>query len=113
MTTFKDQLAADLDAAFLNTDEFGETVLYNNGTVTVPVSAVVDPGDGPEGDSDFGSILVKKSEVPSPAYRQVFTIQGTAWQINPGPGKNFVLAEDDLTFTLRIQKGERFNQWRK
>lgn len=113
MTTFKDQLAVDLDAAFFNTDEFGEKVLYDDGSGPVQVSAVVDLGDGREADTDSGAILVKKAEVPAPAYRQAFTIQGNEWLINPGPGKNFILAEDDLTLTLRIQKGARFNQWRK
>ncbi len=111
--TFKSQTALDLPV-FFNTDEFAEVVGYNDGTGSVNIMAVPEYfSEGKDVPASHGTILVKKSDMPSPEYQQVITIQGTAWTINPGPGESFILGEDDLTWILRIQKEERFNKWRK
>jgi len=112
MSTFIDQQATDL-AVFLNTDEFAKDVLYNDGNGPAAITAAVDfAADGIK-PGDQATILVKKSEVSSPDYRQTFTIDGSVWYITPpSKDKDFILAQDELTFLLAISKNQRFKQWR-
>ncbi|RLB89189.1 MAG: hypothetical protein DRH26_12110 [Deltaproteobacteria bacterium] len=112
MSTFIDQLATDL-AVFLNTDEFAQDVIYNDGNGPVTIPAVVDFAADGVTPGDQASILVKKSDVSSPDYRQTFTIDSVVWYVRPvSKDKDFVLSQDDQCYLLAISKNERFNQWR-
>jgi len=99
----------ELDSLF--SDELADLVLYDNGTGAVSVSGIADlRSDGePAG---CGTILVQKSQVPDPGYKDTFTIDGTVWHVAPGKGKDFILEETADTYLLRIQTGERVSAWR-
>ena len=114
MTTLKEHIFADLDDAFLNTDEFAREVIYNNGTTDVTINGVVDYGAAGQGSkAEHATITVKKSDVPNPEYRQTFTIDGVVWYIASDKDKGLALEGDEYMWVIRIQKNERFNQWRK
>jgi len=113
MTTFADQLADDL-AVFLNTDEFAVSVSYNDGTGAAAITAVVDHAPEKNHPGEQATILVKKSQVSNPEYRQTFTIDSATWYIRSSvKDKDFILAQDSQCFLLAISKNERFSQWRK
>ena len=97
----------------LMSSELADTVSYNNGSTSSDVSGIVDYWSDGAKPGDQATILVKKSEVSSPDYRQTFTIDGSVWYITPpSKDKDFILAQDELTFLLAISKNQRFKQWR-
>lgn len=111
-------MASDM-AVFMSLSEFADTAIYDDGTTTVSIPVILDSYDlGTKAGrldvpATHGTILVKKSDVPTPAYRQTFTVSGVEWEINSGPNNSFVVGEDSDTWLLRVQKGERFAKWRK
>lgn len=109
MNTFKEQMRRDLDV-FFDTDVFAEPVVYTPaaGGEAVTVPAIIDYGatgrmdEGKEGDGyvwrlmcakgerpDFDRgrvretalVEVRKDQVPSPQYRDTFTIDGEVWTV--------------------------------
>lgn len=81
MTTFKDQIAADLEI-FFNPEEFGRDVTYN-GTV---IAAVVDAYDSsyqqfPQVLNAEATLLVKTADVPDPADGDVVVIDSVTYQV--------------------------------
>ena len=98
--TFKDQLTTDL-SVFFNTDEFAQTVTYKG----TPIAAIVDYGENPgkEGDAliTLGTLTVKASDVPSPAYRDTVVIGSNTWRVRG------VISGDGYIWKLSIYRGER------
>jgi hypothetical protein len=108
MSLFKDQAQADLDV-FFDTDIFAEEAVYtpSSGGDPMPVAAIVDYGAGRMDDSKEGDgyvwrlmcakgvrpdfdrgrlretarVEVRKDQVPAPAYRDTFTIDGEVWTV--------------------------------
>jgi hypothetical protein len=111
VTTFKEQMAADLDV-FFNLDEFAEMVSYSDGTNTTSVKGILDFG-GTEFDkqASTGKITVKKSDVPSPGYRHTFTIDGETWTVKADKS-GLDISGEGLTWEIGIVKKERFGAWR-
>lgn len=105
-----------IETAGIFTDGLEDTVTYSSddGETTSSVDVVIDYfGDGAGGQSDHASVLVKKSDIPSPAYRHIVTINGTDWRVAPEKaGGSFILAEDETTYLLRIESSKRTSQWR-
>lgn len=79
--SFKDQLTADLDAVFFNTEEFAETATYN-GTA---ISAIWDDGANlariSEGVEAEAVIEVKASDVPAPVLRDIVIRNGVTYRV--------------------------------
>lgn len=105
--TFKDQMTAD-KAIFLNTDEFAETISYTaNGESAVDIDAVVDrSGDLLEAyvrgeRTALITITVAKTDVPSLAYGDIFTIDSYDWNFDPGRG---VIYEDDDMVQIALER---------
>lgn len=84
MSEFTDQLAADIDAVFLNPDEFGEVVTHHpQGGEGVPVTANWSP-EGASGDTegnDRRGILQVKASV-AVTQRDYWLINGEEWATN-------------------------------
>ena len=96
--TLKIQLTTDL-AAFYNTDEFAESVLYTPvGGVQTTITAIVDreyPFQEPYirgPDTATALISCQKSEVSNPKYGDIFVFDSQTWELDPG---NNVIYEDD------------------
>jgi len=101
----------EIETAGIFTDGITDTVSYDDGTGGVDVSAVV-AFDENNGGADMATILVKKSEVANPDYRDSFTIDGVVWRIVGGKNKGFVLGQDENTWLLQIRARQRSRQWR-
>jgi len=99
-------ITLELDGLF--TDGLTDSVTYNDGTTDAVIEAVVDPGSGGSAPEDQATLLVKKTDVPAPAYRQTVTISGAVWTIAPEDGRSdFVLMETTDLYLLRICKEGR------
>jgi hypothetical protein len=116
MTTFKEQMAADVSAVFLNADEFAdETVVYNDGTGDVTVTGIVDygPAEGETKKSAKGAtIIVAASEVPDPGYRHTFTIAGVEWQVAMN-GSVPDVTGDGQVWEIGLITNEKVTSWRR
>lgn len=84
MSTFQDQLAADLTSVFFNVDEFAiGGVTYTTGGVSTTITVVPCDEDlsgqtlPTPGDSMI--LMVKYSDAASPGWGDTFTINGTVW----------------------------------
>ena len=68
--TLKDQIAADVQTVFLNTDEFAEKIIYNGKSIAGLVFRGDAPGKGnvltTDGQSDQCILRVAIDDVPSP-----------------------------------------------
>lgn len=73
MTAFRDQLAVDVGATFLNSAEFGEAVVIDG----VPVTAVVD-SDGTTGNGAVGGRAGGDSYEAGFVRRQILHLASTA-----------------------------------
>ncbi|SDU38348.1 head-tail joining protein [Desulfobacula phenolica] len=110
MSAFTDQLQADLDSVFFNTDEFAQTVVYTPKATGVgtSIAALVDygvqdnNGHGKKGDGytwtvvcqrnlrsafdhgrtrDVVTVEFKASDVPDPHYLDTIEIDGAVWTV--------------------------------
>ena len=105
--TLKQQMIADLDI-FFNTDEFAEEITYTpaGGSATT-ITMIPDAQNAgiqsvaPESDSMI--IYVKTSDVPSPNYKDTFTINGEVWYLRA----NLSGGANDGTRQLEISRSER------
>jgi hypothetical protein len=95
MTTFKEQMAADM-AVFFNADEFAEAVTYTSvdyGEKTINVVMVDEDESGqvPAAPGDTMIILAKYADIALPQRGDEFTIDGETWyfveNIGGGPSE--------------------------
>lgn len=115
MRSFKEQQELDIDNVFMNTDEFAETVIYDNKTTQVEIDAIVTFGeDGKQKyEGDHASIQVKKADVPNPAYGHSFIIGGQEFKIAKDSNRDNIVPLDDYTWQIKITANERFEGWRQ
>lgn len=105
--TFKTQMTADL-SAFYNTGEFAESVTYTAlGGAGVTITAIVtrisellEPYVRGE-DNARAEIRVKKANVATPKYGDVFAFNGDSWLFDPTRG---VIYEDDNEFVIALER---------
>ena len=105
--TFKQQMIADLDI-FFNTDEFAENITYTPaGGSPASVSAILGDENAaiqdPVPAGDTMRIYVKAGEVPSPNYKDTFTIGGEVWYLRA----NLSGGANDGIWQLEISRSER------
>lgn len=105
--TFKTQLATDL-TTFFNANDFAETVSYTAvGAVAANITAIVSRNAplqepyvrGPA--TATCEITVKKSQVTSPQYGDLFTIDSQTWEFDPDQG---VIYEDDQVYEIALRR---------
>jgi hypothetical protein len=105
--TFKTQATVDL-SVFFNSDEFAEIVSYTaKGGAAVDITAVVTREGahqephvrGPS--TAIGSVMVKKSEVPTPLHGDTYVFDSQTWEHDP---ENGVVYEDDQIHEIAIRR---------
>ena len=106
--TFKESLASDAKAVFLNTDEYADSVTYTpvSGTPsTIPCVLLfgMEQSQGRGGVSSVADALVARSDVDIPAYGDTITLDDVVWKVVA------ILAKDSAVsqLSLRKDKSER------
>lgn len=85
--SLRDQIAADAEAVFLNTDELAETVQINgSGSAVAVVEVGEDPGKGnglaSEGSAAMAQIWVGVEDLPAPTPSDTITdAAGRVWRV--------------------------------
>jgi len=98
---------------FINPDEFGQYVTFDNGSdPAVVVAAVVDHDLIGRYHAGCAVIYVKEGDLPAaPEYRDQFIVAGTSWRVirdsKSGPG---AILEHGM-WSIKIVKDERFTGW--
>lgn len=111
MTTFKEQMLADLDC-FFNLDEMAETVTYNPGTGPAEIPALVDYEEpGGQNASAGAQITVKKSDVAAPGYRHTFAIDGVVWHVAMENSRPKIQGDAHI-WIIDLVQDERSKAWR-
>jgi len=110
---FRDDMATDLGAVFYNTDEFAVDGVYNNGVQDTDITLILDAdADGSGSPGATAEAWVKKTQVPSPEYRQTITVDGTTWTIDQEKGRAGY-KHDGLNWHLPLIRERRSTQWRR
>lgn len=107
----KDQMLLDLDV-FFNLDEFARETAYRPASGgEFPVTAVfdADPKAAARG-ADQAWLYVRKSEVPAPAYRDTFVLDGREWKIVQEPGQGNVVIPQGGAWRIRVTAREGFSR---
>lgn len=99
--SFKDQMASDLDI-LLNTDEFGETIIYNGFTIVAIIDRLAQPGFNSNNVANYAEVLVKKADVPSVNYRDTVQFDECVWTVESV--KNL----DEHTLLLSVKRREGY-----
>jgi hypothetical protein len=98
---FSDMRSAALAIQFSTTQGFAENVTYDSGS---PIPAIVDyaqaPDDEPGTTVEYAEIIVRKSDVALPEYRDPVVIGSTTWLVRR------IAVGDDETWTLTLFKAE-------
>ncbi|MBI9092195.1 MAG: hypothetical protein JEZ12_23530 [Desulfobacterium sp.] len=81
-------------------------VFYNGSETSIP--AVIEYGGGGNFNADHGTITVQVTDVPSPSYRDTFTVGGVVWRIVRDPGKGNITRGNGDTWLIEISSKERF-----
>ena len=85
--SLRDQIAADAEAVFLNTDELAETVQINgSGSAVAVVEVGEDPGKGnglaSDGSAAMAQIWVSAEDLPTPSVSDTITdASGRVWRV--------------------------------
>ena len=101
-------MGIEIEIDGLMSDELADTVVYNDESGPVEVQAIIDLGsiDGAlPGRQAY--VIVRKTEVPAPKYRQTFDINGETWTIAPEKVKDFVLYQSSGLWSLRVERDIR------
>ena len=104
MSTFQDMIASDLDNVFLNTDEFAQTITYKGASI----KAIVHYGPRRSSSGVISCdawILVKVSDVATPAYRDPVVIDSDTYRVRVD--KDTQPEGDGYTWTIDLKKDER------
>lgn len=101
--TLADQLTTDLPV-FFDTDDFGQTITYNGSSII----AIVDYGISPAGENArTARIVVKASDVPAPAYRDLAIIGSDTWRVFRDPKQEVAVKGDGHVWELTLIRDER------
>jgi len=101
--TLAEQLTTDL-SVFFDADDFATTVTYNG----TDILALVDFGMNSDGDNArTARIIVKTSDVASPAYRDTVVIAGTSWRVFRDPDTEVAVKGDGQVWELSLVRDER------
>lgn len=86
---------------------FAETVVYDNGEdQPFQVQAhVQSSSDSPN--AIHSKLLVKKTDIPEPKYRDKVTISGSVWRVLKDEAQGAVLKDDGYTWEIPIVRDER------
>ena len=103
--TLKTQIEDDLDI-FLNTDEFAETISYNGSSISAIFSSKKNLDNDTEvkgGDTSMAKaiLIVKVSDIASPAYRDTVIRSNVTWKIRD------IEFGDGYIWKLNIYRDER------
>lgn len=114
MTTLSEQMAGDDLSVFFNTDEFSETVTYNNGTADAEVTAVLDTSiQIPGVNGRTAMVYVTAEQVTAPAYRHTFVqADGTIWTVFQDANNGALLTATGV-WEIPVNRSERFKGWNK
>lgn len=105
MTTFKEQMAADLASVFYNTDDFAESVVYAPaGKSPKTIKAIITYGEGDEyrGANSYGvkaTMTCMVSDVSQPTNKDTVSIDGVTWGV---VGANKI--NDGLEWKIELNK---------
>jgi hypothetical protein len=103
--TFADQLATDL-AGILGRD-FGESITYNG----VSINCHFNQGAWPFAkawNGDAAVIVVAKSDVATPGYRDTIIRSGVTWKVYAEEDRSTITEGDDLSsWLILLYKGEK------
>ena len=109
MQTLKDILALDVETVFLNTDEFAEEVIYDDGLTQKTVIALFEfdqsSGDKPK---DSAIIFLRKTDVPAPDYRHTILANGKTWYMFRDSSKSSVGIEENGIWKILVTANERY-----
>lgn len=111
MTTFKDIMAADLAAVF-NSDEFAFAAMHRCGHVETPVIVLLDLEDGGHDDyATFGWVQVPKTSLSTPAYGDIFLIDGTEFIVFEDARRHLHIRDEkeDLVWLLPVGASKVFS----
>lgn len=85
MSSLKDQMASDVEAIFLNEDEFADTAIYNGKFIVVVPEIGPDKQAGntfvPDGQSDRAIFWVNANDVNNPIQGDILLHMGKAWRV--------------------------------
>lgn len=107
MTTLADTITSDLDAVFLNTDEFAQEITYKGATI----KAIVHYGPRRNKNADRAISCdawlegVKVSDVPEPAYRDTVIIGSETYKVMIDDTTQ--PEGDGYSWIIDLKKGER------
>ena len=99
--TFAEDIASDLENVVFNTDEFAQTVTYAGSQIPAIFASGEDLASRSESLAATALLIVRVSDVASPAYRDVVVIGSDTWYVR---GRN---GGDAYTWTLAIERDER------
>lgn len=101
--SLKDEMAADL-SIFFNSAEFAESVTYNGSAILAIINRQAEPTFIGDNIADYAEILIKKSDVASPAYQDIIQFDSATWIVEN------IQRSDGLITKLKIRKreGRRF-----
>lgn len=97
--SLKDDMKDDLDV-FFNTDEFAQSIKYNNNTISALVRKGEIPAVAKGGVAYKAKIEIKKTDVPNPKIHDVFIIDEESWLVEG------IEASDGYIWRLRLRKDE-------
>lgn len=100
--TLKTQMTSDL-SVFFNTDDFAQSVTYAGKAVNalVILGENLDDAGSRESAMARGQIVVKVSDVATPAYRDAVVIGSDTWRVRR------IVYGDGLVWKLDIYRDER------
>lgn len=107
MSVFQDMISSDLDAVFLNTDEFAQEITYND----VTIKAIVHYGPRKAAGKDTAISCdvwlegVKRSDVATPGYRDTVVIGSDTYKVMIDDSTQ--PEGDGYSWTINLRKGER------
>jgi len=97
-----------------DTDINAKTATYSDGTTSIDIPVTISYGDGNSGklgrNADHASISVQKSDVPTPQYRDTFTIDGVEWKVFRDRATGLQVVGDESTWKIECQSKERYGQ---
>ena len=100
MSTFKDQLDADLTDIFFSSDEFAETITYNGVAILcVPTDGYEMTASVPGVNVPTRVVLVKQADVATPKAGDKIIMDEQTWYVMPG----MTLDGGVWTLTLNIE----------
>ena len=102
--TLRDDINEDLGEHHFNTDEFAQAITYNGASI----NALVDYGMYDSGENArTARIIVKASDVPSPAYRDPVVIGSDTWRVFRDPNREVAVKGDGHVWELALIRDER------